>query len=62
MSTVIKFGDDHSWLVAEDLEQVEAAFRLAARKNPPLARLTLTRGEKPLVINVNLVRGFYQRG
>jgi hypothetical protein len=61
MATVIKFSSDHSWAVTEDLEKVEASFRLAMKRNPSLAHLTLVRGATPVVINVNLVRGFYER-
>lgn len=62
MSTSIKFDKEHSIVVHEDLSEVESRLvQVSGEKNPPLARFTTGRDERPVLVNAALVRTIYEK-
>jgi hypothetical protein len=61
MSTKIKFDNDHSITVDEDLGEVESRLvQASGERNPPLARLTDARDQQPVLVNAALVRLLFE--
>jgi hypothetical protein len=61
VATVLEFDSQHAEGVTESLDEVAEALRDASGRTPPLARLTRTSGEVPVLVNASLVRAIWER-
>ena len=61
MPTSIAFDDSHAITVMETMNEVAEALRDASGKSPPLARLTMSTRETPVLVNASLVRVMWER-